>query len=176
MFFRLISFSSFSPFNRKSAKAVVVLISVLGVVYLLTFYQPGNNPSYDYFVAVVYPLQVNEYSISTIQLFSTKINWFILASLRLATILDKTVETFCIISATFSSRNLFSIGNFTSPLPSDQCCLARIVVYTCTTYRNALLQHWTRERGRKTCFRDLGVIRVIKFKTRVFLNKFCPRL
>ncbi|KAJ7391747.1 Hormone receptor domain [Desmophyllum pertusum] len=42
---------------KKSAKAVVVLISVLGFIYLLTFYKPENNPSYDYFVAVVYPLQ-----------------------------------------------------------------------------------------------------------------------
>lgn len=42
---------------KKSAKAVVILISLLGLIYLLTFYQPTNNPAYNYFVAVVYPLQ-----------------------------------------------------------------------------------------------------------------------
>lgn len=36
----------------------MVLVSLLGVIYLLVFYQPGNNPSYDYFVAVAYPFQV----------------------------------------------------------------------------------------------------------------------
>ena len=59
----------------------------------------------------------------------------------------KTVETFCTISATFSSRNLFD--DFTSPLSSNQCCLANDVVYT--TYRNALLHYWTRGRERKRC-------------------------
>jgi len=43
--------------NRKGAKAVVILISLLGLIYLLTFYQPENSPGYNYFVAVVYPLQ-----------------------------------------------------------------------------------------------------------------------
>ncbi|XP_078376689.1 vasoactive intestinal polypeptide receptor 1-like isoform X2 [Oculina patagonica] len=49
-----------SQMNRikKSAKAVVVLISLFGLIYLLTFYLPsGNNPSYEYFIAVIYPLQ-----------------------------------------------------------------------------------------------------------------------
>ena len=41
-------------------------------------------------------------------------------------------------------------GNFTSPFPFNQCCLARNVVYA--IYRNALLQHWTRGRGRKSIF------------------------
>jgi len=48
----------FSSFNRKSAKAIIILISLLGLIYLLVFYLPGNNPSSEYFVAVVYPLQV----------------------------------------------------------------------------------------------------------------------
>lgn len=42
---------------KKSSKALVVLVSLLGVTYLLVFYQPMNNPSYDYFVAIVYPFQ-----------------------------------------------------------------------------------------------------------------------
>ncbi|XP_027052451.1 parathyroid hormone/parathyroid hormone-related peptide receptor-like isoform X1 [Pocillopora damicornis] len=48
-----------SPMNaiKKSSKALVVLVSLLGVIYLLVFYQPGNNPSYDYFVAIAYPFQ-----------------------------------------------------------------------------------------------------------------------
>ena len=32
------------------------------------------------------------------------------------------------------------------------------------------------EGGEKACFRDLGVVSVIKFKIRVCLNRFCPRL
>ena len=32
------------------------------------------------------------------------------------------------------------------------------------------------EGGEKACFRDLGVVSVIKFKTQVCLNRFCPRL
>lgn len=48
----------FSSFNRKSAKAITILISLLGLIYLLVFYLPGDNPSSEYFVAVIYPLQV----------------------------------------------------------------------------------------------------------------------
>lgn len=48
----------FRFFNRKSAKALIILISLLGMIYLLVFYLSGNNSSNVYFVAVVYPLQV----------------------------------------------------------------------------------------------------------------------
>jgi len=50
----------FSSFNRKSAKAIIILISLLGLIYLLVFYLPGDNPSSEYFVAVIYPLQVRK--------------------------------------------------------------------------------------------------------------------
>ena len=46
-------------FPRKGAKATVVLISLLGFVYLLTFYQPEHNKEYQYFVAAIYPFQVH---------------------------------------------------------------------------------------------------------------------
>ena len=52
-------------FNRKSAKAIIILISLLGMIYLLVFYLPGNNSSNEYFVAVVYPLQVRQKKLAT---------------------------------------------------------------------------------------------------------------
>lgn len=42
---------------RRNAKAVAILITLFGLIYLIIFYQPANNPGYNYFVAVVYPLQ-----------------------------------------------------------------------------------------------------------------------
>ena len=67
----LIVLSIFIFINRKSAKAVVILISLLGLIYLLTFYQPTNNPAYNYFVAVVYPLQVYIYHFVQLTYFDT---------------------------------------------------------------------------------------------------------
>ena len=58
----------------------MVLVSLLGVMYLLVFYQPGNNPSYDYFVAVAYPFQVRltlMLNKNIILLFSTKKNLYL---------------------------------------------------------------------------------------------------
>ena len=45
-----------------------------------------------------------------------------------------------------------------------------------TIYRNASLQHWTGGGGGKAYLRYLGVVSVVKFKTRVCLNRFCSRL
>ena len=46
------------------------------------------------------------------------------------------------------------------------------ILYIVTFYYNI---GW-REGGEKACLRDLGVVSVTNFKTRVCLNKFCPRL
>jgi len=59
MLARKLKNSSSTQMNRikKSAKAITILISLLGLIYLLVFYLPGDNPSSEYFVAVIYPLQ-----------------------------------------------------------------------------------------------------------------------
>ena len=41
-----------------------------------------------------------------------------------------------------------------------------------TIYLNVLLQQWVGEGGEKACLRYLGVVSVIKFKTRVCLDEF----
>ena len=46
------------PFFRKAMKATIVLLPTLGVIYLLIFYIPPGNTGYDYFVRVIYPMQV----------------------------------------------------------------------------------------------------------------------
>lgn len=51
------SHSSHMNLVKKSAKAVVILISLLGLIYLLIFYLPSKSGAENYFIAVAYPLQ-----------------------------------------------------------------------------------------------------------------------
>ena len=71
---------------------------------------------------------------------------------------DKTVETFCIISAAFLLRKLFGGALPPSPrqtvLPGSQCGLYYILQHLIKTLDEG-------SRGEKACLRDLGVVSVI---------------
>ena len=43
---------------RKSVKATVILVFLLGFIDLVVFYQPENSPGYDFLVALLDPFQV----------------------------------------------------------------------------------------------------------------------
>ena len=48
-----------SNVHRKTTKGTLILIPQMGVIYLLIFYVPRGNAEFNYFVRVIFPLQVS---------------------------------------------------------------------------------------------------------------------